>query len=348
MAESETTTNSGDEAAERFANGLASLRASQNEQEKPAYSAAVDAVAPLPEPEAVEAPQEAPEATESADAPVQSDDTTDAIEAALEGRPRKTREEAIADRDSLRQKAVDAGIPDEVAKALAANVKAEKAQEFLDTYQQMVQSEDAGQPDAAEAAAPEAAAPGEVSAEVQQLLQSELSEETATAVAKLIGGLEAKVAQLEGAAGVAQQVAADMSAKQMISNAAQALKGQFPQLLQGDKVDPEVGQRVAALLQGGVYDRSQLTEAFREAATMVYGGKAESSSSQTSSSPDLEAPASPSLEPDTLIDDRTKFERLRQIQLQNAKNPKLGDMLATASKRIDQHNKAVQRKRRKG
>lgn len=348
MAESETTTNSKDAAAERFANGLASLRASQNEQEKPAYSAAVDAVAPLPEPEAVEAPQEAPEATESANAPVQSDDTTDAIEAALEGRPRKTREEAIADRDSLRQKAVDAGIPEEVAKALAANVKAEKAQEFLDTYQQMVQSEDAGQPDAAEAAAPEAAAPGEVSAEVQQLLQSELSEETATAVAKLIGGLEAKVAQLEGAAGVAQQVAADMSAKQMISNAAQALKGQFPQLLQGDKVDPEVGQRVAALLQGGVYDRSQLTEAFREAATMVYGGKAESSSSQTSSSPDLEAPASPSLEPDTLIDDRTKFERLRQIQLQNAKNPKLGDMLATASKRIDQHNKAVQRKRRKG
>jgi hypothetical protein len=348
MAESETTTNSEDAAAERFANGLASLRASQNEQEKPAYSAAVDAVAPLPEPDAVEAPQEAPEATESADAPVQSDDTTDAIEAALEGRPRKTREEAIADRDSLRQKAVDAGIPEEVAKALAANVKAEKAQEFLDTYQQMVQSEDAGQPDAAEAAAPEAAAPGEVSAEVQQLLQSELSEETATAVAKLIGGLEAKVAQLEGAAGVAQQVAADMSAKQMISNAAQALKGQFPQLLQGDKVDPEVGQRVAALLQGGVYDRSQLTEAFREAATMVYGGKAESSSSQTSSSPDLEAPASPSLEPDTLIDDRTKFERLRQIQLQNAKNPKLGDMLATASKRIDQHNKAVQRKRRKG
>jgi hypothetical protein len=81
---------------------------------------------------------------------------------------------------------------------------------------------------------------------------------------------------------------------------------------------------------------------------MVYGGKAESSSSQTSSSPDLEAPASPSLETDTLIDDRTKFERLRQIQLQNAKNPKLGDMLATASKRIDQHNKAVQRKRRKG
>jgi len=348
MAESETTTNSEDAAAERFANGLASLRASQNEQEKPAYNAAVDAVAPLPEPEAVEAPQEAPEATESADAPVQSDDTTDAIEAALEGRPRKTREEAIADRDSLRQKAVDAGIPEEVAKALAANVKAEKAQEFLDTYQQMVQSEDAGQPDAAEAAAPEATAPGEVSAKVQQLLQSELSEETATAVAKLIGGLEAKVAQLEGAAGVAQQVAADMSAKQMISNAAQALKGQFPQLLQGDKVDPEVGQRVAALLQGGVYDRSQLTEAFREAATMVYGGKAESSSSQTSSSPDLEAPASPSLEPDTLIDDRTKFERLRQIQLQNAKNPKLGDMLATASKRIDQHNKAVQRKRRKG
>ena len=348
MAESETTTNSGDEAAERFANGLASLRASQNEQEKPAYSAAVDAVAPLPEPEAAEAPQEAPQATESADAPVQSDDTTEAIEAALEGRPRKTREEAIADRDSLRQKAVDAGIPEEVAKALAANVKAEKAQEFLDTYQQMVQSEDAGQPDAAEAAAPEAAAPGEVSAEVQQLLQSELSEETASAVAKLIGGLEAKVAQLEGAAGVAQQVAADMSAKQMISNAAQALKGQFPQLLQGDKVDPEVGQRVAALLQGGVYDRSQLTEAFREAATMVYGGKAEAPSSQTSSSPDLEAPASPSLEPDALIDDRTKFERLRQIQLQNAKNPKVGDMLATAAKRIDQHNKAVQRKRRKG
>lgn len=346
MAESETTTNSEDEAAERFAAGLASLRASQPEQEKPAYSAAVDAVAPLPEPEPVEAPQEAAEEPQAAAEALQSDDTTEAIEAALEGRPRKTREEAIADRDNLRQTAIDAGLPEDVAKALAANVKAEKAQEFLDSYRSLVQSSNAGQPAEPEPAAPEAAASGEVGAEVQQLLQGELSEETASAVAKLIGGLEAKVAQLEGAAGVAQQVAADVGAKQLIRDATQQLKAEWPQLVQGDKVDPEVGQRVAALLQGGVYDRSQLAEAFREAAAAVYGGKAAAPSSETSSQPELEAPGGQTVEPDTLIDDRTKFERLRQIQLQNAKNPNVADMLAKAAKRIDQHNAAVSRRRK--
>ena len=288
------------------------------------------------------------EGSDGSDAPEYDESGQQALEDALGGKPKKTRQEAMERREALRSQAVEIGLPEDVAKALSGNVKEDKAREFLDSYRDLVESRQAGQPPDGAGDAASAASPSPKGAEAERLLRKEgLSEETAAAFASMIGGLESEVAELRGAAGAAQEAAANVGVQSLVKEATDGLKGQFPKLVRDGRVDPNVATRVAAMIDGGVYGQDQLADAFLEAATVVYGGAAARESRQDpTTTQDLDAPSSATLPNDVLISDHDKYQRLFTISQQNLNAPNRGDIVSREARRIEAHNAAVMRKRR--
>lgn len=236
-----------------------------------------------------------------ADATAEPDgEGADALVAALTGDTRAAnREDKIARTEALEEAAKAKGIPEGVARALARNVAREEAEKFLDGYGAEVQSAPADQPVAPTSPVPEGAQQGRASVEVQRLLEEELGEDTASAVAGVIAGLEAQVAEAKELAGMsagAMRQAQDAKSRQSVMSAAGELSGQFPGLVRDGIVDLAVGKAAAALIESGVFPREDLKGALEFAARghfgAAQGAEPARQTKRLTRSPDLEAPVS--------------------------------------------------------
>ncbi len=340
------------EADQRFSAALKALRGSgdvEGEAEADAEAAAATEAAEATEDtKQEEAPEEAPAASEGEGDSEGAEEDEDAGDALLDvlsepdtDRRRRNREERLAKRDEIQTEAEGLDLPAGIAKALGANVSESEAKDFLDRWRELRQARDAGQTRTDDEAAA-AAAPSQTSAsEVRDLIGEGASEETAEAVAGLIGRLEGRIAELEGTTFEAIRQTKRREAAVLIKEAADGLRKQFPKLVRGDRVDPAVRKHTAALMRGGEYT---LSEAMEAAARSVFGrGQA---SRQDNKSPDLDAPGPAQNLPGEVINDRAKYERVRAVQIKHRNAPNVLELMSKERARIDRHNAAILRQQR--
>jgi hypothetical protein len=211
-------------------------------------------------------------------------------------------EKASATRDSKVNAAHDLqarleakGMKPSLAKAMAHHGSRKDAEEFLTTFGNDVESEEAGQPALVESEAFASAKELPALAEVQSQLEELSGEETATAVTGYLSQILERLQAVEGTAQHSAEVVQAKEKSELRTTAQQVtgeLQGQFPQLVRDGNIDPAVRETAAAMFDRG-HTQGDLAASIRAAAFAVYGSQtAQPRQTQIDSTrePELSAP----------------------------------------------------------
>lgn len=257
--------------------------------------AGIEATVTPKEPAAGEEPAAAPAEAETAVAGAAPEPDATGLDALTEavGKGRMSREEQLASRDKLFQRAEAAQLPPSIAKALANHADRNEVEAYLGRLEGGVQLAPAGQPAAPAPQAPTvgATAPGAL-AEVQGTLNESLGEGPAQVVIDMIRQANERAERAEKLATQATQSAAHESGARSVMEIAREMSGELPGLLRGDQIDPNIGQVAADLYVGSGPYAGDLRAAMRMAHQTVMGGQQEQPRQTTSTTPTTTLPQS--------------------------------------------------------